>query len=88
MELKNIKEAIEVKVYHIKPEMKVPPHDHKDKDEIFYCIKGSGVGVLSDSEVELTVGKAFIVPAGQMHSLKTEDNLHVASFIVPVVDER
>ena len=86
MELKNVKDAIEVKVYHITPEMKVPPHDHKDEDEIFYCIKGSGFGVLSDSQVELTVGKAFIVPAGKMHSLKTEDYLDVASFIVPVVD--
>ena len=86
MELKNISESIEVKVYHITPEMKVPLHDHKDKDEIFYCIKGSGFGVLSDSQVELTVGKAFIVRAGKKHSLRTDDNLHVTSFIVPVVD--
>jgi AraC family transcriptional regulator, transcriptional activator of pobA len=88
MELKIIKESIETKVYHITPELKVPLHEHKSKDEIFYCIKGSGFGVLADGEVELTVGKAFIVPAGIMHSLRCEENLYVTSFLVPVVDER
>jgi quercetin dioxygenase-like cupin family protein len=64
-----IKESIEVKAYHLTAETKVPLHKHDEKDEIFYCIKGSGFGVLENSEEELTVGKAFIVPAGTKHSL-------------------
>ena len=88
MELNSIKEAIVTKVYHVTSETKVPLHKHDDKDEIFYCIKGSGFGVLEDGEVELSVGKAFIVTVGTMHSLRSEGNLYVGSFLVPVVDDR
>ncbi|MHC4999997.1 MAG: cupin domain-containing protein [Planctomycetota bacterium] len=60
MDLNAIKEAIVNNVYHIPSDKKVPLHKHDDKDEIFYCIKGSGFGVLEDKEVELTVGKAVL----------------------------
>ncbi|MFC1809687.1 hypothetical protein ACFL3D_06220 [Candidatus Omnitrophota bacterium] len=56
--------------------------------KIFYCIKGSGFGVLEDGEIELNVGKAFIVQSGTMHSLRSERDLYVSSFLVPVVDDR
>ena len=85
MDTNLIKESIETKVYHLTLETNVPLHKHDDKDEIFYCIKGSGFGLLEDGQVELTVGKAFIVPSGTMHSLKTDTDLFVSSFLVPVV---
>jgi mannose-6-phosphate isomerase-like protein (cupin superfamily) len=88
MDLNAIKEAIVKNVYYLTSDKKVPLHKHDDKDEIFYCIKGAGFGVLEDSEVELTVGKAFLVPAGTMHSLRTEGDFYVSSFLVPVVDDR
>ncbi|MDP8263858.1 MAG: cupin domain-containing protein [Candidatus Aceula lacicola] len=88
MDLNVIKESIVTKVYHINSETKVPLHKHDDKDEIFYCIKGSGFGVLEDGEEELIAGKAFIVSAGTMHSLRSEGDLYVGSFLVPVVDDR
>ena len=88
MDLNVIKESIVTKVYHINSETKVPLHKHDDKDEIFYCIKGSGFGVLEDGEDELIAGKAFIVSAGTMHSLRSEGDLYVGSFLVPVVDDR
>jgi mannose-6-phosphate isomerase-like protein (cupin superfamily) len=87
MDLNSIKDSIVTKVYHLTASTKVPLHQHKEQDEIFYCIKGSGFGVLEDSEVELTVGKAFIVPAGVMHSLRSKEELYVSSFLVPVVDK-
>ena len=86
MDLTSIKESIETKVYHLTSETNVPLHKHNDKDEIFYCIKGSGFGVLEDGEVGLTPGKAFIVPKGTMHSLKTDEALFVCSFLVPIVE--
>ena len=86
MDLNNIKESIATKVYHVNSDTKVPLHKHDDKDEIFYCIKGSGFGVLEDGQVELSVGKAFIVPAGTMHSLRSEGDLYVSSFLVPDLD--
>ena len=88
MDLNAIKESIVTKAYHVTSETKVPLHKHDKQDEIFYCIKGTGFGVLENGEVELNVGKAFIVPAGTMHSLKSEGNLYVSSFLVPVVDDR
>lgn len=82
------KESIETHVYHIPSDTIVALHEHQEHDEIFYCIKGSGFGVLEDGEVELTVGKLFLAPAGTMHSLRSEGNLYVTAFLVPVVDER
>jgi AraC family transcriptional regulator, transcriptional activator of pobA len=86
MDLGAIKESIVNHVYHISAETTVPLHKHDDKDEIFYCIKGSGFGVLEDSEVELKVGEAFIAHAGTMHSLRTENELYVTATLVPVID--
>lgn len=88
MKLNFKKESIETNVYHIPSEAIVPLHEHKEHDEIFYCIKGSGFGVLEYGEVELTVGKLFMAPAGTMHSLRSEGDLYVTAFLVPIVDER
>jgi mannose-6-phosphate isomerase-like protein (cupin superfamily) len=85
MDTNSIKERIVTKVYHLTSETKVPLHKHEGIDEIFYCIKGSGFGVLEDSEELLSVGNAFIVSAGRLHSLRTDQDLVVASFLVPVV---
>ncbi len=87
MNLDVIKEAIATKVYHITSETKVPLHKHDDKDEIFYCLKGSGFGVLENNEIELTTGKEFIVKSGIMHSLRSDQDLYVSSFLIPVVDK-
>jgi mannose-6-phosphate isomerase-like protein (cupin superfamily) len=85
MDIKAIKEKIITNVYLIDSSKKVPLHKHDGFDEIFYCVAGEGFGVLQDGDVELKVGEAFIVPSGTMHALKTEGELCVASFLVPVV---
>jgi quercetin dioxygenase-like cupin family protein len=87
LDLQSIKEQINVNVYHIPKEKKVALHKHPKHDEVFYCINGSGFGILEDSEVPLTPCKAFIIPAGIMHALRSEDNLYVTSFLIPVVIE-
>jgi AraC family transcriptional activator of pobA len=87
MDLKTIKESIVNNVYHITSATKVPLHKHDDKDELFYCINGAGFGVLEDREVELTVGVAFIAPAGTLHSLRSDGDLYAAAILIPVVDE-
>ena len=88
MDLNSFRDSIEAKVYHLTSDQKVPLHKHDKKDEIFYCIKGTGFGVLEEGEVELNVGKVFIVSAGTMHSLRTGGNLYVGSFLVPLADDR
>jgi mannose-6-phosphate isomerase class I len=53
----------------------------------FFTALKDGFGVLEDSEVHLIPGKAFIVPAETMHALRSDDNLYVTSFLIPVVTE-
>jgi quercetin dioxygenase-like cupin family protein len=85
MDTDEIKKSIVTNVYHIPGGKKVALHKHDKHDEIFYCIKGQGFGVLENNELELTPGKAFIVPAGTMHALRCDDDLYVTSFLIPVV---
>jgi mannose-6-phosphate isomerase-like protein (cupin superfamily) len=84
MDLESIKNSIVNHVYHIPADKNVPLHKHEKQDEVFYCIKGSGFGVLEDSEVELEAGKAFIVPAGTLHSLRSDGDLYVTATLIPV----
>ncbi|TLX71038.1 cupin domain-containing protein [Labilibacter sediminis] len=84
MDLNSIQEAIETHVYHIHPDLKVPLHEHATQDEIFYCIQGSGVGILEDKEVEMHVGDVFVAPAGKKHSLKSDGNMYVTTILIPV----
>jgi quercetin dioxygenase-like cupin family protein len=86
MDLELIKDNIVVNVYHIDSNKKVPLHKHPEHDEVFYCIKGSGYGVLEDRKIELTVGKVFIVPAGTLHSMVSDSNIYVSSFLIPLAD--
>ena len=86
MDLDAIKEAIVNNVYHIPSDKKVPLHKHGDKDEIFYCIKGSGFGVSEDTEVELKVGSSFIVPAGTLHSVRSDTDIYVCAILVSVLE--
>ena len=86
MDLQLFKDNIVVKVYHIDSNKKVPLHKHPKHDEVFYCIQGKGFGVLEGSKVELSVGKAFIVPAGAMHSMQSDSDIYVSSFLIPVVE--
>ena len=86
MDLDAIKEAIVKNVYHVPAGSEVPMHGHPKHDEIFYCIKGSGFGVLENKEVELNVGDAFIVKAGTKHSLKSNGDLYVSAILIPVIE--
>jgi mannose-6-phosphate isomerase-like protein (cupin superfamily) len=86
MNLEEIKSAIKTNVYHITSDKKVALHKHQKHDELFYCINGSGYGVLENSEIGMKVGEVFNVPAGTLHALRTDDNLCVGSFLIPVLE--
>ncbi len=86
MDLDAFKESIIENVYHITAETKVPLHKHDGADEIFYCIRGSGYQVLEEGEKELNVGGIFFVPARTMHSLRSDTDLYVCSFLIPKVE--
>jgi quercetin dioxygenase-like cupin family protein len=86
MDLQSFKDKIVVNVYNIDSNKIVPLHKHPKHDEVFYCVKGKGFGVLEGSKVELAVGKVFIVPAGILHSMESDSNIYVSSFLIPVAD--
>ncbi len=86
MDLQLFKDKIVVNVYHIDSKKIVPLHRHPKHDELFYCVKGKGFGVLEGGKVELAVGKAFIVPAGTLHSMETDSDIYVSSFLIPVAE--
>ncbi len=86
MDLQILKTLVKTNIYHINSIKEVPFHRHSETDEIFYCIKGEGYGLLEDgSEHKLTVGKAFIVPAGVKHSLRSDSDLYVCSTLIPKI---
>jgi len=86
IDLDFVKEGIETNVYHISSEDVPLLHKHEGHDEIFYCVKGSGFGVYEDGEVNLNVGDSFIIPAGGMHSLRSDGDLYITSFLIPLLD--
>lgn len=88
LELEVIKEAIEKNVYCILDGMVVPLHKHEEVEELFYCFKGFGFVVLEHEEVAFEVGDVFVASSGQLHSLRSDGELYVTSFIIPVIEER
>jgi mannose-6-phosphate isomerase-like protein (cupin superfamily) len=87
LDIERIKEGIKTNVYHITAGKNVTLHNHPKHDEVFYCISGEGYGVLENTELELSVGKAFIVPSSVMHALRTNTDLYVSSFLIPIITD-
>ena len=86
MDKELIKSKIKTNVYQITSDSNVPLHKHQKYDEIFYCIKGEGFGVLENEEKALTVGDDFIVKENTLHALRSDSEMWVASFLIPVLD--
>lgn len=74
-----INSKIKTNVYHIKSDSNVALHKHQKFDEVFYCIKGKGFGVLENEEQELSVGNVFVVKENTLHSLRSESEMWVAA---------
>jgi|LGVE01.1.fsa_nt_gb bacterioferritin-associated ferredoxin/mannose-6-phosphate isomerase-like protein (cupin superfamily) len=77
-------EGLETKTYLIPPTVKVPLHEHATQDEIFYCVKGNGIGIVDDKEFKFSPSDSFIAPAGSVHSIKSDETLFVMAFLIPV----
>ena len=86
MDKELLKSKIKTNVYQITSDSNVALHAHKNFDEIFYCIKGEGFGVLENEEKEINIGDVFIVKENIMHALRSDSEMWVASFLIPVID--
>jgi quercetin dioxygenase-like cupin family protein len=87
MDLDDFKSNIITNVYYIDAQRDVAMHNHLKYDEVFYCIKGDGLGVLEEKEFQLEPGRTFIVPAGIMHTVKTNHEMFLCSFQIPPVED-
>jgi len=79
-----IQEGIETKTYMIPRDLLVPLHEHPSQDEIFYCVKGEGVGIVNEMEYKFSTGDIFVAPAGSMHTIKSDETMFVLAFLIPV----
>jgi quercetin dioxygenase-like cupin family protein len=86
MDTEIIKSAIKTNVYHIGKDKVVALHKHQKFDEVFYCVKGNGFGILENGEQELKPGDAFIVKENTMHALRSDSEMVVASFLIPAAE--
>ncbi|MGE5406137.1 MAG: cupin domain-containing protein [Methanosarcina sp.] len=85
MDTELIKSAIKTNVYNISKDKVIALHKHQKFDEVFYCINGHGFGILETGEQELNPGDTFIVREDTMHSLRSDSEMVVASFLIPVI---
>lgn len=50
-----------------KPTQTTPNHMHKDLDEVFYVISGSGSIIINDEVILITEGDTIYSPIGETH---------------------
>lgn len=86
MDKELLNSKIKTNVYQIISGKNIALHKHQKYDEVFYCIKGNGFGVLESEEKVMNVGDVFIVKENTMHSLRSESEMWVASILIPIVD--
>jgi len=84
VDFEKIRENLEIKTYLIPEHVDVPYHEHPSSDEIFYCIKGSGIGIVDDNKFDFNPGDTFIAPAGSIHSIESYETQLVLAFLIPV----
>jgi|GEM_PF-116035 len=84
VDFESLKEGLETKTYLVPPSVKVPLHEHATQDEIFYCVKGNGIGIVDDKEFRFSPSDVFIAPAGTMHSVRSDETLFLMAFLIPV----
>ena len=52
------------------PGCAVTPHHHREIEEIYYVVSGSGLMTVGDETREVTAGDAVYVPPGHRHTLR------------------
>ena len=60
-----------------------PPHVHRDRDELFYMIKGRFTFVLGTREFDVEQGGTVFVPRGTRHGFKPQPDSEALLIIAP-----
>lgn len=54
----------------LQPGCSVAPHHHREMEEIYYILAGSGVMSVGEEQREVAAGDAIYVPRGDKHTLE------------------
>ncbi|MEM1606526.1 MAG: cupin domain-containing protein [Candidatus Bathyarchaeia archaeon] len=55
----------------VPPKVEIKPHVHKDHEQIYYLIKGSGIILVSDEKAEVKAGDCIYLPSDIPHGFIT-----------------
>jgi mannose-6-phosphate isomerase-like protein (cupin superfamily) len=64
------------------PGCAVPPHYHRELEEIYYVLSGSGVMTVGEETREVGAGDAVYVPRGARHTLKNTGSKEIKLLLV------
>ena len=64
------------------PGRAVTPHHHRELEEIYYIVSGSGVMRVGDEQQEVFAGDAIYVPRGHTHTLENTGNEAIRLLVV------
>jgi mannose-6-phosphate isomerase-like protein (cupin superfamily) len=64
------------------PGCAVPPHYHRELEEIYYVLSGNGLMTVGDESREVGPGDAIYVPRGERHTLKNTGNRDIKLLLV------
>jgi mannose-6-phosphate isomerase-like protein (cupin superfamily) len=52
-------------------------HYHRDSEEIYYVLEGSGVMELDSAHARVQAGDAVLIPPGAWHEIRADDGGHL-----------
>jgi mannose-6-phosphate isomerase-like protein (cupin superfamily) len=68
----------------IHPGETVPAHTHKDEDQIYHVVSGTGYVVLDGERTEVSAGSSVLIPLGTEHEI-TNTGADVLDYVFFVV---
>lgn len=78
-----------LELVELQPESEYKPHFHKNSAAVIYIIKGSGIFLLADQQLEYCESKRIIIPSGVMHGFKTYTyTLFLSIQSPPIIDPK
>lgn len=64
----------------------VPPHFHRERDELVYILDGGGVFQLEDQRYSVKAGDLLLIPTGKVHAFYPEVPTRALSTFTPAFD--
>lgn len=66
----------------VPPKVEIKPHVHKDHEQIYYLVKGSGIILVGDEKAEVKAGDCIYLPSDVPHGFINNSNEETEIFCV------